>query len=265
MARIAYRGAALAAAMVMAAAGEAAAAGKSGPLLEVGAEHSSYTRGHGAKSLLAARARLPLGRGSELVVGALTGERRTASGTLRGNAVSATLVHDLGGGLSSRTMFGGGDVGPLFARVTVGEELAWRSGSTEVRGGGRVSRFAGGVDVRSFHAGLAQELGPVGLDYSLAAYSAAGTMPRGIVHRLEAGIADPWGRTMLQLGQGSSLHEQDWREDKITGSFRSIGVKRKHKLTRGLALEVGGGWTAFERPSGRYGAAKVSAGLTLSR
>ncbi len=90
-------------------------------------------------------------------------------------------------------------------------------------------------------------------------------MPQGVIHRLGAGLEDGKGLTEVQLGAGSSLHEHDWRSDKVAGSFRSIALKRKHKLVQGVAVELGTGWTAFERSKGSYGAAKVSAGLVLSR
>jgi hypothetical protein len=42
-----------------------------------------------------------------------------------------------------------------------------------------------------------------------------------------------------------------------------VGLKRKQKLLPGIALELGSGWTAFERPKGRYGALKMTTGLVF--
>lgn len=251
--------------LVLLPAAAGAAGKKAGASVSVAAEHSGYTDGLGTKSLVTASARLPLGRNNHLSVGLGTGERRVGAETLRARGYSAALVHRIAPGVTSRTLLAGGKAGPLFAGLAIGEELAFKAGGMELRGGARLSRYAGGRNVRSFHGGAEGRIGPVSLDYGLAAYGEAGPMPRGLVHRLNAGLEDRLGLTQVQLGQGSSLHEHDWRPDKVAGSFRSVGLKRKHKVARGVAVEVGPGWTAFERPKGRYEAVKWSAGLVLSR
>jgi YaiO family outer membrane protein len=252
--------------LTLAPAAAASAAGKAAGLsFAITAEHSSYTEGLGYKSLITASARLPLGEGTSLILGAGSGERRVGGDTLRARGFSAGLSHRIAPGVTSRTELTGGKAGPLFARLMVGEQLAFRFRGTEVGVGGRLSRYAGGHQVRSFHVGIDQRVGSVRLDYDLAAYEQTSTMPRGLVHRLGAGLEDRNGLTEVQLGTGGSLHEHDWRPDKVAGSFQSIALKRKQKLMRGLAVEIGTGWTGFERPKGRYGAGKVSAGLVLSR
>jgi YaiO family outer membrane protein len=243
--------------------GAAAAGKKAGPSLSMSAEHNSYTDDFGTKSLLTASLRLPLGTRSSLAVAAAAGERRTSDSAIRSTGVTATLSHQLLPGVVSRTHLSGGEVGPLFARLAVGEELAVRSHGIEMRGGLFLSQYAGESDVRSLRAGAGRRIGPVTIDYGLAAYEAKGVMPRGLVQRLTAGLEDRLGGTELQLGSGTSLHEHDWRPDKVTGSFRSVGLKRKQKLLPGIALELGSGWTAFERPKGRYGALKMTTGLVF--
>jgi hypothetical protein len=126
-------------------------------------------------------------------------------------------------------------------------------------------RVAGGLDVRSGHAGLAHQAGPVRLDYGLAAYAGAGTLKGGLIHRFDGALNDFSGTTHLLLAAGSSLHEHDFRPDKVSGSFRFAGLKRKQKLRYGLAFELTGGWTAFDRPKGRYGAARIGVGLSFAR
>jgi hypothetical protein len=138
-------------------------------------------------------------------------------------------------------------------------------GATELRGGARLSRYAGGLDVRSGHAGLAHQAGLVRLDYGLAAYAGAGTLKGGLIHRFDAALNDFSGTTHLMLAAGTSLHEHDFRPEKVSGSFRFAGLKRKQKLGRGLAFELTGGWAAFDRPKGRYVAARIGAGLSFAR
>lgn len=103
------------------------------------------------------------------------------------------------------------------------------------------------------------------LDYAFALYAPTDETPRGLLHRLEVVRKDPFGALSLHLGQGNSLHEHDWRPEKVTGSFRSIALKRKQRVSSGLALEVGAGWTSFARSNDRFGALKWSAGLVISR
>jgi YaiO family outer membrane protein len=215
--------------------------------------------------MVTAVARLPVAPGTTLQLSAASGERAVGGVSLRGTGFGATLQTPLAAGLSSRTILSGGKVGPLFAARSVGEELSYRTGATELRGGARLTRYAGGLDVRSVHAGLAREAGPVRLDYAFAAYGREGALGGGMIHRFDGALNDFSGSTHLMLAAGSSLHEHDFRPDRVTGSFRFAGLKRQQKLGRGLALELTGGWTAFSRPKGEYGAARIGAGLSFAR
>jgi YaiO family outer membrane protein len=215
--------------------------------------------------MVLARAAVPLGQGHVMTVDAAAGERRLKGDSRRSQALGFTLQTKLARGIISRTQFARGNPGPLFAKIAVGEELAVALGRGEVRAGGRVSRYDGNVDVRSLHTGLSQEFAEVKLDYAFALYAPTETTPRGLLHRLEVVRKDDFGATHLQLGTGNSLHEHDWRPGKVWGSYRNVALKRKQKVARHMAVEVGAGWTSFVRPKERYGAAKFSAGLVLSR
>ncbi len=136
----------LALALALAPAAAASAAGKAaGPSFAVTAEHSSYTEGLGSKSLIMASSRLPLAKGTSLVLGAGSGERRVGGDTLRARGFSAGLSHRIAPGVTSRTEVASGKAGPLFARLMVGEQLAFRFRGTEVGVGGRLSRYTGGL------------------------------------------------------------------------------------------------------------------------
>lgn len=236
-----------------------------GPTFTMQADYQSYTNGFGTRTLVTAAARLPLGKGLTLQLGAATGERVMGGKALRGSGGNAQLNLELVPGLTSRTTFARGEVGPLFASRAVGEEFIARVGGFDLRAGGRLSRYGEGLDVRSFHGGLVRSLGPVKLDYSLAAYARKGVMGSGAIHRFDGALEDRHGTTHLLLAAGSSLHEHDFRPDKVSGSFRYGAIKRKQKLVSGLALELTGGWTDFNRPKADYGAARITAGLVVSR
>ncbi len=247
-------------------AGPPPVASKGGPQsISVVADHQNYTGGMGTRSMLQATARLPVKGVGTLTLAAAIGERKVGTVALSGRNLSLAFDHQLAGRLSGRTYASRGEVGPLFAASAIGEEVSLKLGATEFRGGARLSRYGGGVGVPSFHAGAKAALGAVRLDYGLAAYRARGGMPRGFIHRIEAGIADRLGGFTLNLGAGSSLHEHDFRPSKVIGEFRSIALKRKHKLLPGIAVEVGGGWTAFERPGRSFGAARLTTGLIIAR
>lgn len=147
-------GEAVGAALVVGGWSVAADAKAAGPTLAVSAERSSYTGGHGTKSMVSARAAVPLGRGYTVTVDAAAGERRLKGHAHRAHGLGVTLQTELAHGIISRTQLARGDAGPLFAKIAVGEELALALGKGEIRAAGRVSRYAGEVDVRSFHTGL---------------------------------------------------------------------------------------------------------------
>lgn len=242
-----------------------AASKAAGPTFTLQGDYYSYTKGFGTRTLVSASARLPLGKGLVVQLGASTGERVMAGKALRGSAANAQLSLDLVPGLSSRTTFSRGTAGPLFAQRAFGEEFGLRVGAFDLRAGARQSRYAGGFDVRSFHGGVVRTLGPARLDYGLALYARKGPMAGGAIHRFDAALEDRLGTTHLLLAAGSSLHEHDYRPDKVSGSFRYGAVKRKQKLASGIALELTGGWTDFNRPKADYGAARITAGLVLNR
>lgn len=239
-------------------------AANSGPSFSLSGDHQDYSRGLGTKTMVTAVARFPIAPGTMVQLSAARGERAVGGASLRASGFSATIQMPLVPRLSSRTILSAGKAGPLFAARSAGEELSLKLGSTELRGGARLTRYAGGLDVRSAHAGLAHQAGPVRLDYGLAAYARKGALDGGLIHRFDGALNDFSGTTHLMLAAGSSLHEHDFRPDKVPGRFRFAGLKRKQKLGRGFAIELTGGWTAFDRPKGKYGAARIGAGLSFA-
>lgn len=164
------------------------------------------------------------------------------------------------------TRFGGawGSDEPVFAKSDYSADVNFAVvRNTLLTVGGRRASYFGNVDVTSWNAGATYYFAGGSVMYRFTRYDSdlTGT-DNGHTARItlkDGGTSA--GRTELWLGYGDRTFSYDWTTEFLSGSTRSIALRRVQPLSGTWALNVTAGHTRYETPFIDYNGNTLSAGL----
>ena len=180
------------------------------------------------------------------------GHRSAGADSFNSVRAQASVAHDWGSRLTTRTFGSIASNNPVFVNRELGQEFNLKAdAATVLTAGGRYSRYFGNVDSWAWTGGAARYFPGGYVSYRFTAYDTAG-LGNTTGHVVSGKLNDPYGATQAWVGFGSQLHDADWISSPQKGHQAQVEVRRLQPIAKGVVLSIGAKHAWLEAAGTRY-------------